>query len=171
MSNEATITVKQDGIDSFSSALWNPQHYEIYIDGEKVGLLDGYRNEISWPISQGPHFVYVRAYARNSNSATRVYGLSQTLDVNVSDGEDRRLNCGLVKGPPIRGALLLIGTLVTILLAFGPFGEIPMRTRYTATAIAALITMACSWIGHSSVPGANIYLREAKPKDVSQKVM
>jgi hypothetical protein len=161
MSDEATITVKQDGVDSFFSALWNPQQYEIYIDGEKVGLLDGYRNEISSSVSPGPHSVYVRAYARNSASVTRVYGLSQTLDVNVSDGEDTRLNCGIVKGPPIRGVLLLIGTLVTVLLAFGPFGNIPMRTRYMAVAIAALATMACSWIGHSSVPGANIYLREA----------
>jgi len=111
----------------------------------------------------------VGARAKQAEYCGRVYGLSQTLDVNISDGEEMRLRCGLVKGPPIRGASLFVGTLVTILLAYGPFGEIPTRTRYMATAIASLVTMACSWIGHSSVPGTNIYLREAKPSDVSQK--
>jgi hypothetical protein len=163
MSNDATITVKQDGVESFASALWNPQEYEIYIDDQKVGVLDGYRNEKKCCISAGPHAVYVRAYARGSVTVTRVYGFSQTLEVNVRDGEDKRLSCGVVKGPRGRKALILTGALVTVLLAFGrgPIGHIPERTRYMASTITALVTLACSWIGHSSVPGANIYLIEA----------
>ncbi len=161
MDGEATITVKQDGVGSFASKLWNPQQYEIYIDDQKVGELDGYRNEKSLRLSPGPHAVYVRAYARNSVSVTRVYGLSQTLEVNVSDGEDKHLSCGRVKGPPVRTVLVLTGALVTVLLAFAPIGDIPVRTRYTATIVSSLGTIACSWIGHSSVPGTNIYLKES----------
>src|SRR6516165_10843419 len=146
MDSGATITVKQDGTDSFASKLWSPQQYEIYIDDQKVGELDGYRNEKSWRISPGPHVVYVRAYARNSVSVTRVYGLSQTLEVNVSDREDKCLSCGRVKGPPVRTVLVLTGALVTVVFAFGPLGDIPVRTRYTATIVLALGTMACSWI-------------------------
>ena len=39
--------------------------------------------------------------------------------------------------------------------------DIPVRTRYAATMVSALGTMACSGIGHSSAPGANIHLKEA----------
>jgi hypothetical protein len=118
-----------------------------------IGTRKGFR------VSPGPHLVYARAYARNSVSVTRDYGLSQTVEVNVSDGEDKRLSCGRVKGPPVRAVLVLTCALVTLLLAFGPLGDIPVRTRYTATIIAALATMGCSWIGHSSAPGTNIYLK------------
>ena len=100
MGNEASITVNQEGVKSFAAALWNPQHYEIFIDDQEIGVLNGYTNHKTCAISSGPHSVYVRAYARNSVSFTRVYGYSQTLEVNVSPGEDKRVSCGRMKGPP-----------------------------------------------------------------------
>jgi hypothetical protein len=44
MSNEAFITVNQQGVKSFAAALWNPQQYEIFTDDQKIGVLDGYIN-------------------------------------------------------------------------------------------------------------------------------
>ncbi len=72
MSNEASITVNQEGVKSFAAALWNPQQYEIFIDDQKIGVLNGYTNRKTCAISSGPHSVYLRAYARNSVSFTRV---------------------------------------------------------------------------------------------------
>jgi hypothetical protein len=72
MSNQASITVNQDGVKSFAAALWNPQQYEIFIDDQKVGLLNGYTNRKTCAISSGRHSIYVRAYARDSVSSTRV---------------------------------------------------------------------------------------------------
>jgi hypothetical protein len=162
MSNEGSITVNQVDVKSFAAALWNPQEYEIYIDDRKVGLLNGYQNQKTFPISPGPHLVYVRAYARNSVTISRVYGLSQTLEVNVSDGENKRFSCGRAKGPPLRKPLLLTSAAITLLLflGLGPLSDIQVRTRYASTMVMALITMACSWIGHSSTPGTSIYLKE-----------
>ena len=57
----------------------------------------------------------------------------------------------------------ILGTsLVTILLflGVGPIGDIPQRTRYASAMVMALITVASSWYGYSSKPGASIYLKE-----------
>ncbi len=163
MDTEASITVDQAGVKSFAAALWSPQEYEIFIDGHKVGVLNGYQNRNACALSSGPHSIYVRAYARDSAAITRVHGYSQTLDVNLSPGENKRFSCGIVKGPPLRKALLLTTSLITILLflGLGPIGDIPLRARYTSTLVMALVTMACSWYGYSSKPGASIYLKEA----------
>jgi hypothetical protein len=72
-----SISVNQEGVNSFAAALWNPQQYEIFIDDQKVGVLNGYTNHKTCAVSSGAHSVYVRAYARNSVSITRVYGYSQ----------------------------------------------------------------------------------------------
>ena len=80
MGTEASITVNQEGVRSFASALWNAQEYEIFIDDQKVGVLNGYLNHNTCAISSGLHSIDVRAYARDSASITRVYGYSQTLD-------------------------------------------------------------------------------------------
>jgi hypothetical protein len=163
MSNEASITVNQEGVKSFAAALWSPQQYEIFIDDQKIGVLNGYTNHKTQAISSGTHSVYVRAYARNSVSFARVYGYSQTLEVNVSPGEDKTFSCGLIKGPPARKPLILIAALITLLLflGLGPIGDLPQRTRYAAAMVMALVTMACSWYGYSSAPGTTIYLKEA----------
>jgi hypothetical protein len=162
VSNEASITVNQEGVKSLASALLNAQAYEIFTDDRKVGVLDGYQIHRSCSISPGPHSVYVRAFARSSVTITRVYGYSRTLDVNLSPGENKRLSCGLVKGPPLRRPLILTSALITLLLALGlgSIGNIPERTRYVAVMVIALITLACSWYGHSSTPGKSIYPKE-----------
>jgi hypothetical protein len=162
MSAEASITVNQEGVKTFTSALLNAQEHEIFINGRKVGVLNGYQNRNVCALSAGPHSIYVRAYARDSATITRVYGYSQTIDVNLSPGENKRFSCGVVKGPPLRKALVLSTSLITILLflGVGPIGDIPVRTRYAYTLVMALLTMACSWYGYSSKPGASIYLKE-----------
>jgi hypothetical protein len=38
MSNQSSITVNQDGVNSFAVALWNPPQYEIFIDDQKKRL-------------------------------------------------------------------------------------------------------------------------------------
>ena len=159
---QASITVNQDGINSFASALSCAQEYEIFIDDRKVGVLNGYQNRKTCIVSPGPHSVYVRAYARNSVAMTRVYGSSQTIDVNLSSGETKRLCCGVVKGPTLRKALIFTGTPITVLMALGlgPISHISERARYTSALVMACITMACSWYGHSSMPGTSIYLGE-----------
>ena len=164
MSSEASITVNQEGVKSFASALLNAQEYEIFIDDRKVGVLNGYRNQNTCAISPGPHSIYVRAYARDSTTITRVYGYSQTLDVNVSSGENKWFFCGVVKGPPLRKVLVLTTASITVLLfiGLGPISQIPERRRYASALAMALITIACSWYGHSSTPGKSIYLKEAQ---------
>lgn len=161
-SNEASIIVNQVGVDSLPSKLLNPQEYEIFIDDQKVGVLNGYTNRKACAISPGSHSIYVRAYARNSVTITRVYGYSQTLDVSLSAGETKSFSCGIVKGPPLRKVLIFTSLAITIvlLLGLGPISQIPQRTRYLAVMVMALITMACSWYGHSFVPGSTIYLKE-----------
>jgi hypothetical protein len=163
MSTEASITVVQEGIKSIASAIWNPQECEIFIDGRKVGVLNGYQNRNTCPASPGPHSIYVRAYARDSATITRVYGYSLTLSVNLAPGENKRFGCGVVKGPPLRKGLILTTAVITVLLfvGLGPLSYLPARTRYTATLVMALVTIACSWYGYSSTPGAAIYLKEA----------
>jgi hypothetical protein len=161
--NEASITVNQEGVRSFASALLNAQEYEIFIDDQEVGVLNGYQNHKTCAIASGPHSIYVRAYARNSATITRVYGYSQTLAVDLSAGDNKCFSCGIVKGPPARKVLILTGSLITVLLALGlgPISHIPEHTRYVLTLVMAFITLASSWYGHSSTPGKSIYLREA----------
>ena len=109
--NEASITVDQAGVKSLASALLNAQEYEIFIDDQKVGVLNGYHNHNICAVSAGSHSIYVRAYARNSVTITRVYGYSQTLDVSLSPGENKHFACGIVKGPSVRKYLVLTGPL------------------------------------------------------------
>lgn len=159
----ASITVNQDGIKSFFDALINAQTYEIYVDQRLVGELTGYQKTQTCRVAPGMHSVYVRAYARASASPARVYGYSQTLDVNLSAGEHKTLSCGLVPGPPLRKYLIFGGLFLSVLLlaGVGPVGRLTLRSKYALVALAALITLACGWYGYSSVPGANIYLKPA----------
>lgn len=161
--SNASITVHQDGIKSFFSALINPQHYEIFIDNQKVGELTGYQSKSITSLAPGRHSVYVRAYARDSVTITRVFGYSETLDVEVSTGECKSLSCGLLPGPPLRKWLVFGGLLITLLLVFAPLpqGLLAPRARYALVMAMALVTVAVSWFGYSSEPGANIYLKEA----------
>jgi hypothetical protein len=83
-SADASITFHQDGIRGFGSALINAQTYELFIDQQKVGELTGYTSEKTCSLSSGPHAIYVRAYARDSVSPTRIHGYSETLDIDLS---------------------------------------------------------------------------------------
>ena len=161
-SSGASITVNQDGIKSLFSALIKPQHYEIFIDQQKAGELTGYQTRSTTQLAPGRHSIYVRAYARDSVSITRVYGYSQTFDVELSEGERRSFSCGLLPGPPLRKWLIFGGLLLTLLLAYAPMpaGWLTLRIRYALVMAMALLTIACSWYGYSSKPGANIYLKE-----------
>jgi len=161
--DEASITFKQDGVRGFSSALINAQTYELFVDAEKVGILDGYRGTKDYIALPGSHSVHVRAYARDSATITRVYGYSQTFGINLAAGEHKRLSCGLMPGPPLRKYLIFGSLLITLLLlsGLGPIGNIPQHTRYVLVMVMALVTMACGWYGYSSKPGANIYLKES----------
>jgi len=161
--NGASITVNQDGIKSFFSALINPQHYEIFIDNQKAGELTGYTTRSTSQLAPGRHSIYVRVYARDSVSVTRVYGYSQTLDVELSPGERKSFSCGLLPGPPLRKWLIFGGLLITLVLALAPMppGLLTPRARYALVMAMALMTIAFSWYGYSSKPGANIYLKEA----------
>lgn len=158
----ASIVVTQDGITSFASGLLNAQEYEIFVDDQKIGVLNGYHPRRTCSVSPGPHSVYVRAYSRSSTSLVRPYGYSQNVNVDLYAGETKRFSCGIAKGSALRRMMIFAGAFITILLfaGFGPVTELSNHTRYEYSAIAALLTVACAWIGHSPVPGANIYLRE-----------
>jgi hypothetical protein len=162
-SADASITFHQDGIRGFGSALINAQTYELFIDQQKVGELTGYTSEKTCSLSSGPHAIYVRAYARDSVSPTRIHGYSETLDIDLSPGEHKTFSCGLVPGPPLRKYLIFGGAAITALLAFGlvPLGTLSLRTRYGLVMVVALATIACGWLGYSSDPVANIYLKQA----------
>lgn len=161
--SSTSIIVNQDGIKSLFSALINPQHYEIFIDDRKTGELTGYQTRSSTQLAPGRHSIYVRAYARDSVSVTRVYGYSQTLEVEVLPGERKTFSCGLLPGPPLRKWLIFGGLLITLVLACAPLPEglLTPRARYAFVMAMALLTIAASWYGYSSKPGANIYLRES----------
>lgn len=158
----ASIIVTQDGITSFASALLNAQEYEIFVDDQRIGVLNGYTSRRTCSVSPGPHSIYVRAYARSSTSLVRPYGYSQNIAVDLYPGEIKYLSCGIAKGSALRKTLIFAGLLITILLfgGFGPAMNLPSHTRNEYSAIAALLTVASAWIGYSPIPGANIYLRE-----------
>lgn len=162
LDDHGSISFRHDGIRGFGSALMNAQTYELFVDGEKVGVLDGYRNTKDHMVLPGSHSVYVRAYARDSTTITRVYGYSKTLEINLAASEHKRLACGLILGPPLRKYLIFGGLLITLLLlsGLGPVGNIPQHARNVLVAVMALVTMASSWYGYSSKPGANIYLKQ-----------
>jgi hypothetical protein len=164
--NEAAIIVNQDGIKSFGSALINAQTYEVFVDDQKAGELDGYHSQQICPLAAGAHSVYVRAYARDSVSVTRVYGYSQRYDVNLVPGENKTFSCGVVPGPAARKYLIFGGVLIAVVLwlGIGPIGQLAQRTRWILVMVVAAATLASSWLGYSSKPGANVYLREAAPK-------
>ncbi len=163
---EASITVNQDGIKSFFSALINAQHYEIFLDDRNVGELTGYKSRSTVQVSSGAHSIYVRAYARDSVSITRIYGFSQTLTIDLAPGEHKNLSCGLLPGPPLRKWFIFGGTLITLLLAFAiPASILAPRALHALIAGTALITIAGAWYGYSSKPGANIYLKELVRSD------
>ena len=161
----ASVTIKQDGVNSFATALWNPQHYEIFVDDRMAGLLNGYQNRWTCSVTPGRHSVYVRAYARDSNSLTRVYGYSDTLQLELLPDEDKTLSCGLLRRPPMRKILVLTSACLTVLLyaVLGLSTSLSPRTRHLPVMIMALITIACSWYGYSSRPGSSIYLQERPP--------
>jgi hypothetical protein len=163
-SAQARITIAQDGVRSAFSALMKVQHYEIFVDDEKVGELTGYTNRGSYTLSPGAHSMYVRAYARDSVSVTRVYGYSKALAIDLSPAEHKHFSCGLMPGPPLRKPLILGSVLITLLLAIGigPIGHIAQHTRYVLVMTMALVTIACCWYGYSSKPGSSIYLRETR---------
>lgn len=166
----AAIVVTQDGITSFASALLNAQEYEIFVDDQKIGVLNGFHSRRTCSVSPGAHSVYVRAYSRNSPSLVRPYGYSQSIDVNLHAGETRNFSCGLARGSALRKGLIFAGIFITILLfgGFGPVTDLPNHVRYEYSAIAGLLTLACAWIGHSPIPGANIYLRDEGEELLSQ---
>ena len=163
--NEAAIIVDQDGIKSFASALINAQVYEIFVDDQKVGALDGYHSQQIIPLQAGAHSVYVRAYARDSVMVTRVYGYSGRIDVELVPGDNKRFSCGVVPGPPLRKYGIFGGVLAALVMLFGvgPLGLIPQRTRWILVMIASAAALISSWYGYSTKPGANVYLREAAP--------
>jgi hypothetical protein len=66
MSDETSITVNQEDVNSFAAALWNPQQYEIFIDDQKIGELDGYTNHKTCAISPGRHSVAYTDVVRHS---------------------------------------------------------------------------------------------------------
>ncbi len=143
----------------------NPQEYEVFIDDQKVDVLNGYQSSKTSQVAPGTHSLCVRAYARDSVSIsiTRVYGYSLTLEVKLVAGESKTFSRGVVKGPSARKYLIFTGVLLTLLLAIGvgPIGQFPQRTRYLLVMITAATTIACSWYGYSSVPVKNIYLKES----------
>lgn len=158
----ASIVVTQDGITSFASGLLNAQEYEIFVDDQKIGVLNGYHPRRTCSVSPGTHAIYVRAYARNSTSLVRPFGYSQNIAVDLYPGETKYFSCGIAKGSALRKMLIFAGALITILLfaGFGPITDIPSHMRYEYSAMAAFLTLASAWIGHSPIPGASIYLRE-----------
>jgi hypothetical protein len=158
----ASLVVTQDGITSFASGLLNAQEYEIFIDDQRIGVLNGYHSRRSCSVSPGRHSVYVRAYSRSSTSLVRPYGYSQSIEIDLYAGETRYLSCGIAKGSALRRFLIFAGALIALMLlaGLGPASDLPNRARYAYAAIAAVATTACGWLGHSAVPGANIYLRE-----------
>lgn len=158
---EATITFNQDGVRGFAAALICAQTYEIFIDQQKVTELNGYTHRKSCTVQAGTHSIYARAYARDSVGVSRVYGYSQTLELSLAAGDHALLSCGLLAGPPVRKYLIFGGLAITLgfALGLGPVGSLSLQTRYTLVMIASLITIACGWIGYSSRPGTNIYLK------------
>ncbi len=160
---DASITFHQDGIRGFGSAQINAQTYELFIDQQKVGELTGYTSEKTCSLAPGPHSIYVRAYARDSVTPTRIYGYSQTLDLELSPGEHQTFSCGLVPGPPLRKYLIFGGPTITLsfALGLGPLGTLSLHTRYELVMVLALATIACAWLGYSSKPGATIYLKQS----------
>jgi hypothetical protein len=162
MLNEASIIVNQDGIRNFGSALINAQTYEIFIDEQKVGELNGYHSQQIVPLALGTHSIYVRAYARDSVSVTRTYSCSQRYDVELAPGDNKTFSCGLIPGPPARGHLIFGGVLLALVLWIGPgpLAQLTHRTRSILVTLVAGLTLAGSWYGYSSKPGANIYLKE-----------
>jgi len=60
-SNQASVTVIQDGIKSYWSALVNGQHYDIFVDDKNVGLLNGYTSRTTCSLPPGPHSICLRA--------------------------------------------------------------------------------------------------------------
>lgn len=162
MLNEASIIVNQDGIKNLGSALMNAQTYEIFIDEQKVGELDGYHSQRIIPVASGTHSIYVRAYARDSVSVTRTYSCSQRYDIELVPGDNKTFSCGLMPGPPARGYLIFGGVLLALLLWLGPgpIAQLTQRMRSILVTLVAGLTLAGSWYGYSSKPGANIYLKE-----------
>lgn len=158
--SDAVIVVDQDGIKSFFSALINPQHYEIFVDGRKAGELTGYQTRSATHLAPGKHSIYVRAYARDSVTITRTFSYSETVDVELSAGERRSFTCGLIPGPPLRTFFIFGGLFITILVLFIPAAYLTLRTRNTVVTLMALAILAFSWYGYSTKPGANIYLRQ-----------
>jgi hypothetical protein len=161
-SNQASITVCQDGIKSIVAAFMRVQHYEVFVDDQKIAELNGYTTRTTCSVSPGSHAIYVRVYARDSVSVTRIYGSSRTLSVDLSPGEHKFFSCGLLPGPLMRTLLLFGSLMITLLFAsgLGPLAYIPGRKRSLLVMGMALVTLACCWYGYSSKPGSSIYLRE-----------
>jgi len=162
-SNQASVTVIQDGIKSYWSALVNAQHYDIFVDHKIVGLLNGYTSRTTCALPPGTHSICLRAYARSSATPTRVYECSETLALDLSPGEHKTLFCGLMPGPPFRRwSILGGGTLIAIVLVLGlgPIRVVEEQTRYAIAAGVAVLVLASSWYGYSVKPGSTIYLRE-----------
>jgi hypothetical protein len=77
--SNASITINQDGINSLVSKLLNPQEYEIIIDDQKVGVLNGYQNRKTCRVAPGTHSLCVRAYARDSGSNLAIHAAERLI--------------------------------------------------------------------------------------------
>ena len=54
LGTQTWVTVNQNGVESLASALLNAQAYEIFVDDQEVGVLDGSKLGCSWMPGKGP---------------------------------------------------------------------------------------------------------------------
>jgi len=155
--------LRESRVRVFASYSSTPKSMKYFIDDrEGFGVLTVTR---ILKIAQSPQVasIYVRAYARNSVAIPRVYGLSQTLDVNNMRVKINAF-CGIVKGPPARvfPFLLLAVQSLSTFLGIGPSSAIFRSTHAIyPLLIHGLITMACSWYDIHRHPGHPSTLRKA----------
>src|SRR6516162_9107074 len=170
MTRLANLTmIRQDYARSaFEKFVRSPNDFDVLVDEIKFGVLkiDSEQTTIQVPV--GRHAVYLKTpegyYGTAGNIPTGNYNFSQTVQVELFEGEYKKLYCGHIKKPAPQHLLMGALIIASIILYFIPASSLPVgiseREKSILVMICCLLVLALAWYGHSSTAGSEIFLRE-----------
>ena len=170
MVKQANLTiVRQDYARSaFEKFARTPNDFDVFVDEVKFGVLKLDTEQAMFRVPAGRHAIYLKTpqgyFGVAGNIPSSNCDVSQTLQIELFEGEYKTLFCGHIKKPTpqrfLMGALLIASIILFLVPAsFLPAG-ISEREKSVFVMVCCATVLALAWYGHSSTAGREIFLRE-----------